>query len=306
MKTKHFFFIGTITTTILFFAILNSSVYDFLNVGLSARPNAMGGSFSAVSHNIDALQWNPAGLNGIENSILSTGMLLYTKAGLRFGEINYGFNKQKNTFGFGINYVNYGSIEKRGENNEDLGTFSPIDMVFLSGFSRRITNELTTGIGAKFVYERIDSFLSYGAGVDLGIQYLMKERNLTIGIVLKNIGKELKAHYEEKGSFPMSLTGGVSFHPLNVINMNFDYTKFLTISRSIAKFGIEWQAVPMFAVRAGYNSTGSDLKTGYTSDLFAGTSFGVGFSWKKFYLDYAVQPMADLGISHSITISHIF
>ena len=306
MKLRIYFLLALFTILLSLFTILNASVYDFLNVGLSARPNAMGGSFSAVSNNIDALQWNPAGLNGIENSILSTGMLLYTKAGLRFGEVNYGFNKQKNTFGFGINYVNYGSIEKRGENNEDLGTFSPIDMVLLSGLSRQITNELTAGIGAKFVYERIDSFLSYGAGVDLGIQYLMKERNLTIGIVLKNIGKELKAHYEEKGSFPISFTGGVSFHPLNVININFDYTKFLTISRSIAKFGIEWQAVPMFAVRAGYNSTGSDLKTGYTSDLFAGTSFGAGFSWKEFYLDYAVQPMVDLGLSHSITISHIF
>jgi len=304
MKLKNELFL--IIILLLSLTSLNASVYDFLNVGLSARPNAMGGSFSAISKDINTLRWNPSGLNGIEKSMLSTGILLYTKAGIKFGEVQYGFCKGKNTFGFGLDYVNYGSIERRGEQNEDFGSFTPMDIVFISGYSRSITSDLTAGLSVKFIYENIDSFTSYGAGTDIGIQYLMRERHLTIGIVLRNLGKELKAHYEEKGSFPLSLTGGFSFHPIPVLNINFDYTQIFSDSRSIAKFGAEWWAVPMFAIRAGYNTAGNDLKTNYGSDFLAGTSAGVGFLWKKIYVDYAVQPMADLGLSHSITLSHIF
>ncbi len=301
MKLKNTLFIITI---LLSFTTLNASVYDFLNVGLSARSNAMAGSFSAISNDINSLQWNPAGLNGIEKGMLSTGVVLYA-AGIKFGEVQYGFGKGKNTFGFGLNYVNYGSIERRGANNEDLGSFSPMDLLFLSGFSRPITDDLTAGMSMKFIYERIDSFISYGAGSDIGIQYLMRERNLTLAFVLKNLGKELKAHYEEKGSLPLSVTGGFSFHPLPVLNINFDFTRIFYDSRSIAKFGVEWWVVPMLALRAGYSSAGADLKNDFSPAVSAGTSFGCGFAWKKLYLDYAVQPMVDLGFSQSITLSHI-
>lgn len=290
---------------LLSYTILNASVYDFLNVGISARSNAMAGSFSAISNDINSLQWNPSGLHGIGKGMFSTGVILYV-ADIKFYHVQYGFSKGKNTFGFGVNYVNYGSIERRGESNEDLGSFTPMDILLLSGFSRSITEDLIAGISVKFVYEKIDSFVSYGAGSDIGIQYIMRERNLTLAVVLKNVGKELKAHDEEKGSFPLSLTGGLSFHPIPVVNINLDVTRIFSDSRSIVKFGAEWWVIPMFALRAGYSSAGSELKTDYRSDILAGTSLGFGLSWKKYCLDFAVQPMVDLGFSHSITLSHIF
>ncbi|MCK4576384.1 PorV/PorQ family protein, partial [candidate division WOR-3 bacterium] len=268
-------------------ASLHAAVYDFLDVGLSARPNAMGGSFSAISNDICALQWNPAGLVGIEKGMLSTGVLLYTKAGIKFGDVKYGFGKGKNTFGFGLNYVNYGSIERRGESNEDLGTFTPMDIFFISGFSRSITEDLTAGIGVKLVYEKIDSFVSYGAGADIGIQYIMQERNITLGFVLKNLGTVFKAHDEEKGSFPLSATGGFSFHPIQQVNVNVDFTRYFSDPRSIVKFGAELWPVQIFAIRLGYSSAGSDLKTDFGPDFLAGTAGGFGVSWEKFYLDYA-------------------
>jgi len=284
---------------------LGASVYDFLNVGIAARPNAMGGSFSAVSNDIDALHWNPSGLNGIGEGMLSSGLVLYV-ADIKFGEVSYGLGKGKNTFGFGLNYVNYGSIEKRGENNEDLGSFTPMDMVFISGMSRSVTEDLSLGLGVKLVYEKIDSFVSYGAGADVGMQYLMRERHLTIAFVARNIGKEFKAHYEDKGSFPLSVTGGFSFHPIPVLNINFDLTKVLADSRTIAGAGVEWWVVPIFVLRSGYSNAAAELKNEFGSDIMAGTSFGFGFLLKKFGLDYAIEPKVDFGFSHSVTLSHIF
>ncbi len=284
---------------------LNASVYDFLNVGFSARPNAMGGSFAAISHDVTALQSNPAGLQGIEKGMLSTGIVLYV-ADIKFGHIHYGFSRGKNSFGVGINYINYGSIEKRGENNEDLGTFSPMDFVFLGGYSRPLSENLAAGFEMKLIYEKIDSFVSYGAAADIGMQYLMKERHLTLGLVVKNAGIAFKPHDEVKGSLPLSLTGGCSFHPLPIVSFNIDVTRILSDSRTMAKFGAEWWAVPLFALRAGYSNAGSELKTGYGLDMMAGFSAGFGVAWKRLTLDYAVQPMVDLGFSHSVSLSHVF
>jgi hypothetical protein len=283
----------------------HAATYDFLNIGISARSNAMGGSFCAISHDINTIKWNPAGLNGIQKGMFSSSILLYTKAGVKFGEVQYGFGKGRNTFGFGLNYVNYGSIERRGENNEDLGVFTPMDISFQSGFSRSLSEDLTAGIGVKLVYERIDSFVSYGAGGDIGLQYLMRERNVTIGLSLRNMGKEFKAHDEEKGTLPLSITGGFSFHPIQQVRVNFDYTKHLVDSWSTFKLGAELLPIEMFAFRIGYNSIGTDLRTDYGSDILAGFSSGFGVSWKNNYLDYAFLPMADLGFSHSLTFSHV-
>jgi len=290
---------------LLSFTYLNASVYDFLDVGISARANAMAGGFSAVSNDIDMLSWNPSGIHGIEKGMLSTSLLLYV-ADIKFGQLQYGFGKGKNTLGFKLGYVNYGTMEKRGINNEDLGSLTPMNILFISGLSHSISEDLSAGIGLKFVYEKIDSFISYGAGVDMGIQYFMRERNLTFGVVSKNLGKEIKAHSEEKGSFPFSITGGVSFHPIDAINLNFDLTRTFSDSKSIAKLGAEWWVIPMFALRAGYSNAGEELKTDYGSDIFCGISCGFGVSWKNMCLDYAILPKGDLGLSHSISISHIF
>lgn len=284
---------------------LHASIYDFLNVGFSARPNAMGGSFVAISNDITALQSNPAGLKDMGKGMLSTGIVLYV-ADIRFGHIQYGFSKDKNNFGVGINYINYGSIERRDENNADLGTFSPMDFAFLAGYSRSISENLAAGVGMKFAYEKIDSFVSYGAAADIGIQYRMEERHLTLGLALKNAGTAFKAHDEVKGSLPLAVTGGCSFHPLPIISFNLDGTRIFSDSRTVVKAGVEWWAVSLLAIRAGYSNSGSDLKTGYGSDMLAGLSAGFGVSWKSMKLDYAVQPMVDFGFAHSLSLSHAF
>ncbi len=293
---------------ILLFMLLTSldaSIYDFLNVGFSARPNAMGGSFVAISRDITALQSNPAGLQELGKGMLSTGIVLYV-ADITFGHIQYGFSKGRNNFGVGINYINYGSIERRDENNEDRGTFSPMDFAFLVGYCRPISANLSAGLEMKFLYEKIDSFASYGAAADIGMQYRMEERHLTLGLALKNIGTAFKAHDEVKGSLPLAFTGGCSFHPLPILSFNLDATRVFSDSRTLMKGGIEWWAVSLFALRAGYSSGGSDLKTGYGSDMLAGLSAGFGVSWKSMKLDYAVQPMVDFGFAHSLSLSHAF
>ncbi len=296
--------------TLLFLLLIlitssSGAIYDFLNVGVSARSNAMGGSFAAVSHDINALGWNPSGLHGVGKGMLSTSMVLYI-ADITFGEILYGFSKNKNSFGVGFNYVNYGSMERRDENNVDRGTFTPMDILFTAGYSRSFSENLSAGFNVKLVYEKIDSFVSYGAGGDFGIQYLMKERNLTLAVVLKNAGTALKAHDEEKRQFPLSFTGGLSFHPLPIVNLNFDVTRIFSDTRTLVRVGVEWWPVPLFVLRTGYSSGGNELKTDYGSDMLAGTSAGFGVSWKSFCIDYAVQPMVDLGFSHSISLTHTF
>jgi len=59
-------FAGLASATSLYAAGVGTTAAQFLKIGVGARAVAMGGAFSAVADNIDAIYWNPAGLSRLE------------------------------------------------------------------------------------------------------------------------------------------------------------------------------------------------------------------------------------------------
>jgi hypothetical protein len=89
---------------------------------------------------------------------------------------------------------------------------------------------------------------------------------------------------------------------MDKLNLNLDLIKPLN-SQFGFRIGGEGWATPFLAVRAGYNSLGSDLKTGGGSDIFAGLGFGLGVKVLSYQLDYGFTPMVTLGRVHRFTLS---
>ena len=67
--------------------------------------------------------------------------------------------------------------------------------------------------------------------------------------------------------------------------------------------GLEFVGIEMMRLRLGYNTIGSDYKTGGDNENLAGLSFGLGLLLNKLAFDYAYVPYADLGNSHRIYIA---
>ena len=85
---------------------------SFLKIGLGARPAAMGFAFAAVADDLNAIQYNPAGLAQLQGNNVSVTYLSY------FQEINYGWMAYSlpstllgpGTLGISVGYLTLGRI----------------------------------------------------------------------------------------------------------------------------------------------------------------------------------------------------
>jgi hypothetical protein len=129
-------------------------------------------------------------------------------------------------------------------------------------------------------------------------------RYTTLGLAATNLGFQLSGLSEEhKDPLPLTIKAGVSHRMHNApFNVAADVGK-ATDNDFFIGGGLEFVGVEMMRLRAGYNTIGSDYKTGGDSDNLAGLSFGLGLMFDKFSFDYAYVPFADLGHSHRIYIA---
>ena len=76
--------------------------YNFLKIGVGARPAALGGAYAAVSGAVESSAWNPAGLRGVRDraaTVSLTRYLVETQAGF-LGAV---FPGEARTWGFSLN-----------------------------------------------------------------------------------------------------------------------------------------------------------------------------------------------------------
>lgn len=281
---------------------VGTTVFEFLKIGQGARPMGMAGAFTAVADDANSLFWNPGGLCRIPVPLLTSTYRNYV-AGIKGGYLAYARpHSETLSLAVGVSYLDFGTIQKRGPNNEDLGTFHPAALVPTLGFGLLLTEDIAVGVGVKGIYEAIDTLASFGAAIDVGGTYQAKVEGLKLGAAVQNLGVQLQAFNEEKESLPITMKVGASYQPVEVLTLGLDIVKPVDNEVNF-RMGSEWRPVEMFALRAGYYSTGSDLKTGEEGDVLGGFSFGLGAGWKTYSLDYAITPMVALGIAHRVSLS---
>lgn len=281
---------------------VGTTVFEFLKVGQGARPMGMGGAFTAISDDANALFWNPGGLTQISTPLVTSTYRNYV-AGIKGGYLAYARpHSETVSLAAGISYLDYGTIQKRGVNNEDLGTFHPAALVPTLGLGLVLNEDIAVGLGLKGIYETIDTLVSYGAALDLGATYQPEVEGLKLGATVQNLGLQVKSFNEEKESLPLTVKLGASYRPVEVVTLGLDIVKPIDNEFNF-RLGSEWRPIEIFALRAGYYSMGSDLKTGEEGDVLGGFSFGLGAGWKRYVLDYAITPMVVLGIAHRVSLS---
>jgi hypothetical protein len=73
-----------------------------------------------------------------------------------------------------------------------------------------------------------------------------------------------------------------------------------------ARFGLEYALHPMLCLRTGYNTNSADWKTGGDWDWASGLTFGTGFNWKNYKLDYGIASYGNLGFVNQLTLNYSF
>lgn len=173
---------------------LGTAGAQFLKIPAGARAVAMGGAYVALANDATALFWNPAGAVNIPSNDLSfshtawwTGITLNHAALVHTIE-------DIGTFGVSVAILTMDKMEVTTELLPD-GTgefFDAQDLMLGLSYARRLTEDFSFGVTAKYVNQRIWNETATGFAFDVGTQYLIGFRDLTIAMSMSNFGGDMK------------------------------------------------------------------------------------------------------------------
>jgi hypothetical protein len=276
--------------------------FDFLRITPTAREAALGGAAVGASASPMGFWFSPAHALSAECPRAHVGYLNYV-AGIHIGSAAYsqpvGTDKG---VGFGVVYLNSGTMKRTNERGDELGTFgASYAAVNLSG-AMRLVQELAVGVGVQGLYGSIDTFFGMGLTGNVGATYQLPVTGLTAGLAVKNLGLQVKAFRDSLDPLPIDFGLGLAYQPNPSLDLAFDVHKPID-NRIRVLAGVEGRVADVLALRAGYDSYGPDLKSGGGSDILAGLSTGLGIRWRGYELDYCFIPMVELGVAHRISLA---
>lgn len=185
--------------------------FAILRLPTSSRVSALGGySVSLVEPDPSLVFHNPALLGGETDGKLNVNYMNYI-ADVNVGSVVFTkLFRERSAWGIGATYINYGIMKEMTALNEQLGTFSMQDIGLHAFYSYDLSENWRGGLSMKALYSTIAEYYSFGLAVDAGLSYFHSERDLSIGIALKNIGAQLKPYEDIRQNIPWDLQLGVT------------------------------------------------------------------------------------------------
>ncbi len=172
---------------------------EFLAIGVGGRAHGMSGAQTALTNDLTAAYWNPAGLSQITAPFQLAAMHAEWFAGVgQYDYLAFGkpLSREKQSFlsfsliRLGIDQIPYtiNLVEPDGTINYDNVTeFSAADYALMGSYARRLKNPaLSFGASAKVIRRVIGTIgSSWGFGLDAGLQY--RKGQLMLGLMARDI-----------------------------------------------------------------------------------------------------------------------
>ena len=267
---------------------MGSSAYDFLTIPTSAHAFALGGKAPAVvDDDVTLTDQNPALLGPEIDRQAAFNYMMYMQSG-NFAGLRYGQAAgERGAWALGIRYLNYGSIKRYDQDGfSDGSTFSPQDMVIEGTYSHDFTDRLRGGINFKMAYSNYDGHSAFALAADLGLNYYDPERDLSLSVVLRNAGGQIKRFYDSYDRLPVDVEigymQGIGTSPFSVAITATNLTR--------------WK-LPYYGHSTGTGNNAPEMKSGFFPNLFRHLIFGLQVApTEKFYaaLAYSYKTRSDM------------
>jgi hypothetical protein len=270
-----------------------------LRLGIGSRESAMGSAGVAASRGAAAVYWNPALL---AYSDYNTELLLQHQEWLGL------FNKESATLAHRLPFAELGflfsgfysqDIERYG--NEPVGvpegTFRPYDVTVGLSLAREIVKNLSLGVMAKYLYQKIDVYDGSVFAFDFFLAHQAVIEGLTFGASYTNYSPWEMTLREEPILLPEAFRLGVAFDPGGAFFADkVTFTGDLIMpndGNEKAHVGAEVRLLRELALRVGTN-------VNYDSQ---GLTAGAGFRKGALGIGYAYEEMKnELDSSHKFTL----
>ena len=189
----------------------SQTAYNFLRLPVSAHAAAVGGdNITLIEDDPSLIFHNPALLSSVGDNTAALNFMTYME-GSTTASASYNRNiSEKASWAVSGQFINYGSMRETDESGQQTGDFSAKDIAVAGYFSYMLGERIAGGITARFITSYIGSYNSIGVGFDLGLNYYDPEKDLSLSVVAKNLGGQLKAYEEDYDPMPIDLQLGVS------------------------------------------------------------------------------------------------
>jgi hypothetical protein len=321
----------------VFAQIGGNSTYNFLELPVSARAAALGGTYVGVNDgDLGLAATNPSFLDTSENNHF---IMTYTPlfAGIDYGYVAYAHSFANiGTFDLGVKDISYGTFTQADAAGNITGTFTAGEYLFNLGYGRSLKDSLfSAGVNVKFVYSALDQWYSWGAMVDFGVSYVSPDRCFFLGAVIQNVGTQVKDYTPgDKESIPLDADLGVSYkfkhapfrlnlvathlqtwtltysdptdtqtvNPLTgeKIVTNGSTTFFNNLGRHLVG-SVELLLGKNFAIRYGYNYEMRQELALTSEPSLAGMSAGFEMKIYKFHISYGIAKYSIGAFSNTFT-----
>lgn len=296
-----------------------NAVFNFINQPASPQASALGGvNISAITNDVSLSLHNPALLRQQMHRTVGASFNSF------LGEIRnyslasaYHLQSYKTTVGLGINYFDYGNLAQTDASGNMLGTFHPRDYVVQVMASQPYKKNWFLGVTAKFISSAYGPYSSNGIAFDAGINYYDSANGLQAGLLVKNMGTQLKTYdgLNRKTELPFDLQLGISkkllqahiqfsltAHHLQAFNTYYNDTSFLqeegvynrtknfTVEKIVSHlvFSTQVYVADKIEITAGYNfMRRQDLNVYNAANGLNGFTAGVGLLLQQLQIRYA-------------------
>ena len=278
-----------------------------LDSPVPARAAALGEASTALTGDLSALHFNPAGLVGIDRKQTAFS-LEQGVAGDQSGSADFGMPFGRGTLAAGLTYADAGDVDLYST----LGDFRTVkgqrDYVATVSYGQKFHREhwydirwyrlrwlrnVSMGVSAKLLRSSlVEEFSATAFALDAGAlyEYAGKTGGFSLGLSFQNMGTPVK-YRGKTDPLPAVSRAGLSWRYRRA-RTAVDLSRS-TLEGTQSHFGLEYKITDILALRAG-GKTGND---------FNSMMMGFGLNPKNVQIDYALGVAGNLGQTHRLTFS---
>lgn len=260
---------------LLFVLFLNQVFERYSN---SAETSALAQAVTASVLNVDAIRFNPAALANVNKNQLAAGYE-YILSGIEgLHNINIGFSRPLFKGGIGLQMSEFGFTEQK-------------EQAITIAYGINLSEDFKFGMGSDLYFinnERTGSAFSYGINFGfLGTVY----KKWSLGAFVHNLNQP-RFSTTEDSRLPYELRAGVAYRPFDDILSEIDVSMFEHEYRihSAGAFSI----FKMLVLRFGVKTNPTVVST------------GTGILHKFIMIDYSVEYMPDIPLTHNVSTKFTF